>query len=152
MCFHRKNDHPDSTEPVIVFELLKLMVKTTADDELRMFYGGEWFECRSSEGKPDLIAWTNAITTQRADLYERSSASSALSPRPFAKRGDESGPLPVGSSGDSRRDQRSVDFGNVDGPKAKVDAALKRMELMFLEYHRCELECEVLSNNLKVFG
>jgi hypothetical protein len=148
LCFHKKSDDPETTQPQVTFELLKLMIKTTADDELRMFYGGEWFECRSSEGKADLMAWVDAISSQRAALYEKKT-SAGLSPRPGDAvvrkvSGDKGKP----NDGDAAR--RALEFGGLDAASLKSEMVLKRMDLMFLEYHRCELECELLANNLKV--
>jgi hypothetical protein len=79
LCFYKVDADIDGPA-VMAFELLKLMVKMTVEDDLRLFYSGEWFEVKPvDESKAEARAWLDAIQLQRGILYDQKNE--AISPR-----------------------------------------------------------------------
>ncbi len=92
LCFYKEDSDVDGPA-AMMFELLKLMVKLTVEDDLRMFYSGEWFEVRpadegSAGSKVESRAWHDAIQRQRGILYDQKSE--AISPRKPSLQADNS--------------------------------------------------------------
>ncbi len=181
LCIYKETAETDGAAAQ-VFELLKLMVKLTADDDVRMFYGGEWYEFRPAEGsKNEATAWHDAIQKQRSILYEQKTE--VLSPRKGSLQAENAVELQLAvltearnkliHSGTQRRALGDM-FANVTDNvrQVKVDTlakvretwgidfcvscptfcSLQRIEVLSLEYHRSELECDVLSNNLSEYS
>jgi hypothetical protein len=128
LCFYKEDADMDGAA-VMTFELLKLMVKMTVEDDLRMFYSGEWFEVKPvDESKAESRAWLDAIQLQRGILYDQKNE--VISPRK-ASLGDTAADLEKAVLNDARSKMLSsrVQRGAMGDVFANVSGDVKQVRL-----------------------